>query len=158
MKNFNKAEFKKLISIDATAAALGVAVAVSALAMMLANAIVGKIGIKIPYCLCHDLLHLYCPFCGCTRAGLALLKLDLLGSLEANPLILLMIVGFLAFNAVSLFRVWRGREIVDLAHFKVAGVIILIVFSLVRNILMIFFDYDTLGELYVFWQNLKGVL
>lgn len=156
MKNFDKKQLNRLLSLDGAVAAIIAMAAFGAIMLRLVNSHLPD-GVSIPYCLTHDLLHLYCPFCGCTRAGLALLRLELWESFLANPLVLLFVAALVAYNAVSLWRIGKGRQIPDLSRFKTAAVILLVAFTLARNLLMIFFDFDTLGELYAFWQNVKGV-
>ena len=46
-------------------------------------------------CILHDLLLLYCPFCGGTRATEALLRLDILNALRANAFVVLFFLCFL---------------------------------------------------------------
>ena len=158
MKNLDKNELKRLWEVNA--AVLGVAVAAAALALSLtvANKVLEWLGFwfRIPYCACHDFLHLYCPVCGATRAGVSLLKLDFIGSLKANPLLIIAIVGLLIYDILSLWRISKGRGIIVIKHggFKLG--IFLALFAVARNILMIFFNFDTLGELSTFWQFMLG--
>lgn len=157
MEITKKNELKKLLSQDLSVISFLVAVVLFASSMWIANTLLGKIGIYIPYCICHDLLHLYCPVCGCTRAGLALLRLDFAESLAANPLVIIFAVGFIIYNIMSFCLIIYGKKIPHLKHFGIILGILLAVFAIMRNILMIFFDFDTLGELSYFWQSVKGV-
>lgn len=150
MKNFDKNQLKRLLSIDAAIIAILTVIASGAMLLRLTNSLLPK-GFYLPYCLAHDLLHLYCPFCGCTRAGLSLLRLDIVGSLTANPLVLLFVLAVAVFNAISLFRARRGRSIPDISRLSWPALALLLTFAVARNILMIFFDFDTLGELAHFW-------
>lgn len=148
MKNSNKEEIKRLVAVDVTL--LGAVIFAASAAFFMKSLSSG--GLYVPYCLCHDLLHLYCPFCGCTRAALALLKLDFVGSFLANPLVILFSLGCIAYNAISIICVVRSRKIPDLGRVGVFVGVCLLVFFALRNILMIFFGIDTLGELIVFWS------
>ena len=75
MKKIDRKKLAALAYKDLVVLVLGAVIAISALALRFLNSILPK-GVQIPYCLCHDLLRLYCPLCGCTRAGVALLRLD----------------------------------------------------------------------------------
>lgn len=151
MKRFDQKQLKKLLYNDAVALSILLVVALGALGLRFVNSRLPE-GIDVPYCLCHDILRLYCPFCGCTRAGVALLRLDLVESFKANPLVLLALLGFVAYNAASLVRIWRKREPLKVKNAGIWAGVLLLAFALVRNALMIFFKFDTLGELVSFWQ------
>ena len=109
MEENQKTKIKALLSYDAVVLAILAVVIAGTLALKLTNMMLPD-SIKIPYCLSHDILHLYCPFCGCTRAGLALLKLDFVSSFKANPLVLVFIFGFVLFNLISYVRIKRGKD------------------------------------------------
>lgn len=151
MENLKKEQLKKLICLNALTLLFVLVTAVSALGIKYVNSRLPW-GIYLPYCLTHDLLRLYCPFCGCTRAGLALFRLDVVGSLAANPTVILFCLEYFAYNAVSAVFILRGKKLPSLARWGVAFGIFLLVLSAVRNILMIFFGFDTLGELVGFWR------
>ena len=151
MEKNQKTKIKALLSYDAVVLAILAVVIAGTLALKLTNMMLPD-SIKIPYCLSHDILHLYCPFCGCTRAGLALLKLDFISSFKANPLVLVFIFGFVLFNLISYVRIKRGKDILRINRAGLYAGIILTGFALIRNILMMFFDFDTLGELVSFWS------
>ena len=151
MEKNQQSKIKALLSYDAVVIAILAVVVAGTLALNLTNYLLPN-GIKIPYCLSHDILHLYCPFCGCTRAGLALLKLDFAASIKANPLVLIFIVGFVLFNFVSFLRIKRGKDIIKIKRAGLYAGIILTCYALLRNLLMIFCDFDTLGELVSFWS------
>jgi hypothetical protein len=50
-------------------------------------------GRRIPMCIFRELTGLPCPGCGSTRAGLAILRGDLLAALAFNPLMTLALLG-----------------------------------------------------------------
>lgn len=150
MKNFEKEQLKRLAVLNALAGLVILAIAVSALGIRFVNSHLQDY--YIPYCLTHDLLHLYCPFCGCTRAGLALFKLDFVGSFLANPLIILGVLGWVVYNVISIVRISKGKNIPDLGRVGLFVGLFLLLFFALRNVLMIFFGFDTLGELVGFWR------
>ena len=152
MINFDKKELKTLLLADAAVIGL--------ILLYVAGGLVTKVisdslpnGDLLPYCLCHFLFHLYCPFCGCTRAGIALLNLDFAASFAANPLIILTPILIFAFNVVSIIKIAKGKSIPSLEKAAKTVIAFLLVFCLVRNLLMIFFGFDTLGELAHFWYK-----
>ena len=105
-------------------------------------------GFPVVTCPLHDLLHLYCPLCGGSRAILSLLRLDLPTALRVNPAVLLSLPVVLLYYAralvaffrgdVFLFRIPRGWTIALLSLFGV--------FFLVRNVLLLAFGFDPTGD------------
>lgn len=151
MKNSRKQEFYRLLESDATFCAAVLACVVVAFGMNFINSRLPD-GYYIPYCISHDVFHLYCPFCGCTRAGFALISLDFVGSLTANPLVILFCTAFVCYNVVSVVLICKDKCIPNLKRGGTGAVCFLLLFAVVRNILMIFFGFDTLNELIVFWR------
>lgn len=151
MKNSQKEQLKKLIAFDILTLFALLVTAAAALGLKYINSRLPQ-GYYIPYCLTHDLLHLYCPFCGCTRAGISLLRLDVVSSFTANPIVILFCTVYLVYNAVAVIFIVKNKAIPDLARWGIAVGVFLLVFCAVRNILMIFFGFDTLGELVGFWR------
>lgn len=102
------------------------------------------------FCYTSRLLHLYCPGCGMSRATEALLAGDLAGSLIAHPFVLLF-AAFAMYYEVTLLLHARGgcrpspRPAVVYA-FGLLG------FAILRNLLLILFHVDPLGDLIGFWS------
>ena len=106
-------------------------------------------------CLIHDMLHLYCPGCGGTRAMVALLRGQWLHSLCCNPISAYLAVGFLVFDirtAIAILcnkaqlprlRAWYFWTMLGIA----------LVLCIVRNVLIITTGYDYLGDLGAFWHS-----
>ena len=62
---------------------------------------------RVPLCPTAALLHLPCPGCGMTRAGVALLHGDLAGALALHPLSVVavpLVGGLVAWNAAAYVR------------------------------------------------------
>ena len=57
-------------------------------------------------CAFHAIFGIRCPFCGMTRATLALARGDLAGSLAAHPLAPLVLLGF----AWAFWLLWSDRR------------------------------------------------
>lgn len=92
---------------------------------------------------------LYCPTCGMTRAAHALLSLDLSFAFGANPclfVLLFAVLWYVGFGTVALIKgdetvfFRAGRWPLWLTLFS------LILFFLLRNILLLFFHIDPLGD------------
>ena len=109
----------------------------------------------LPTCGVNRLLHIYCPGCGGTRAMKALLQGELLTSLRANPLVLwgafLALLQYVrALRALFLrdpyacpIRSWSWISIIAIA----------LTLFILRNLLLIFFGYDYLGDHRAFWEG-----
>lgn len=106
-------------------------------------------------CIMHDLLHIYCPLCGGTRAFIALCRGQPYLSLQYHPLALYFAVGFVAFDGIALHRLLRRREgpLYSIPKWYWAGAVVIaaIVFG-IRNIALIGFGWDNIGDLIGYWQ------
>ena len=107
-------------------------------------------------CLMHDLAFLYCPVCGGTRAVRAMLSFDFLTALRCNAAVTLSVPLFAVLDIVSWRRFFKGEN----PFFKIpvwgwvlfASAIAL--FFVGRNLLMILFGFDPMGDLGFFWKIL----
>lgn len=95
-------------------------------------------------------LHLYCPGCGGSRALYALLRLDFLASLAANPALLLGL-AVLGYYAVAFFRHGRRRGRVSVWP-AILFAAFLVAYFLLRNILLVFAGFDPLGDMIKYWR------
>ncbi len=97
------------------------------------------------------LLGLYCPTCGLTRACHALLSFDLWRAALANPCLFFILFSLLWYFGFGVFALIKREE----ALFFRAGrwpiwltLSSLIFWFLLRNILLLFFQIDPLGDFY----------
>ncbi len=105
------------------------------------------------HCIMHDLLHLYCPFCGGTRAFLAFLRLDILSALRLNSAVLLAALVFLVVDVRALVLLCRRSKRALLPpHLGDAAILLFSVYTLVLNTLMLY-GLDPVGDLAVYWQE-----
>lgn len=111
-------------------------------------------GTRFSGCVLHDILHLYCPLCGGTRAMVALCQGQLLTSLLCNPVTAYLAVGFIVFDVIAAARIVRHSPLplVRIPKWYVIGAIALaaLVF-IIRNALMIGYGIDNLDGLAHYW-------
>lgn len=105
-------------------------------------------------CLMHDLLHLYCPGCGGTRAAVALVRGRLLHSLCCNPLAIYLAVGFLVYDIRVAIAIARDEPQLPrvLARYFWGMLFLAAAHFFARNTLMIGWGYDYLGDLVTYWH------
>ena len=136
-----------------------IAVQLCAVALILLYPLYGRITDTVPVifrgCILHDLFHVYCPTCGGTRALEAMLRLDILQAIRFNALVVLLVLALFAWNVLALIRLLRGEKalyrIPVWSWIAVGGAILL--FGIVRNVLMIAWGIDPLGDLLIFWKR-----
>ena len=107
-----------------------------------------RAGFPVVTCPLHDLLRIYCPLCGGSRAILSLLRLDFATAFRVNPAVLVSLPVLLFFYVRALivffrggvfsFRVPRGWTFALLGLFAA--------FFLLRNILLFAFGIDPAGD------------
>lgn len=105
-------------------------------------------------CLLKMIFRIYCPLCGMTRSMGALLHGDIISSFLNNPGVIVGAAVFILCDITALialisknnkiFRLIRPAIIIYLAF--------LILFFIVRNILLVFFGIDYIGDLADFWS------
>ncbi len=109
-----------------------------------------KFYIPFSNCAFHDILHLYCPGCGGTRAVNALLSFRFMDSFLANPIILYMAVTAIYYYIVGFysFFIKKDGKIYDRLpdYFIWIALGIVVVFFLLRNVLLVFWKIDYLGD------------
>ncbi len=110
----------------------------------------------LPTCFLHDFLFLYCPLCGGTRAVSALLRFDFPAALRYNAFVVALIAAALIYDAVALVRLLRGKERLWRVPgwLWIAAVAVMVVFGIVRNVLMIGWGIDPLGDLSIIWNRI----
>lgn len=102
-------------------------------------------------CLFSVFTHLYCPGCGCTRALRALLRLDLVGSLTANPSVAVTALILLWYELCFLRNAHRQSGRVSAIPLYI-GCAFFIGWGILRNLLLVRLGIDPLGDLLVFWS------
>lgn len=149
MKNLNSKALKRLVTVHAAIAAL----ALLMLAYKWASEVLAKAFFRLPYCLTHQLFHLYCPLCGGTRAAAALLRLDVVSALRYNPLVVAFALGLVIYDVVALVRIFKGKDLPNIKFNWLAVTLAVVGYFVLRNILMIAFGIDPLGELLPYYVS-----
>ena len=95
--------------------------------------------------------HLYCPCCGSTRALNELLSLRIIDSLRSNPIVVMLLFDLVLY--LIMFALYKMHVLSKLKLYRVEyiGVIttllVWLVFAVVRNIMLLGFGYDYLGDI-----------
>jgi hypothetical protein len=111
-------------------------------------------GMRLSGCVLHDIVHIYCPLCGGTRAIVALCRGQLLYSLQCNPVSAYLAVGFVVFDVIAAVRITRrsDKPILHIPRwYVVVGIALAVLVFIVRNALLIGYCIDNLDSLSVFW-------
>ena len=110
----------------------------------------------IPGCLMHDWFSLYCPLCGGTRAVGALLRLDFLAALRYNAYAVLLAVTAVVYDVLAWIRLCRGEEKLLVISKKILVIygVLLLLYWIARNVLLVAFHVDPLGDLLWFWNRI----
>lgn len=94
---------------------------------------------------------MYCPGCGVTRSLKALLQFKLVESFCSNPFIILIIIDLLFFVSIFAYEYYNRHEKKEMqklvAKVLVITLIIFLVYSIVRNVLLIYAGIDYLGDI-----------
>ena len=115
--------------------------------ILLIGMITKRLGVSY-FCLSHDLLGIYCPFCGGTRALASLLRLDLLAALRFNAAFLFSLPIILFFDLRTLVRILQNRlDRPLLPKWVIPFVLTLFILQFVlRNLLLFGFGIDFTGD------------
>ncbi len=124
---------------------VGVAVLLTFLFMLLQRIAV----IPSMPCIIHDVMHIYCPGCGGTRAMFALLQGHVLESLYYNPAVVLGVALGLHYELGIIITLIKknGKRYycTNWIPLIVCGAILL-AFTIIRNYLLIGWGYDMLQD------------
>lgn len=106
-------------------------------------------------CTMLKLFKLYCPACGGTRAMWYLLHFDLLHSFIYNPFVPILAAIVLYCDLRALVSFIKGRNKFFYLDERLTWILVgsLLTFWIIRNILLVFFGYDPIGDTDNFWLH-----
>ncbi|MBE6555955.1 MAG: DUF2752 domain-containing protein [Ruminococcaceae bacterium] len=109
------------------------------------------------HCFMHDVLHLYCPLCGGTRAFSKLLTLSVVEAFSLNPAVLLAALIALALDLRAFFLLLRGSSAPLLpSRLVLLAVSYFVGYTVLLNSALLF-GFDLVGDLAHFWNGLSTV-
>jgi len=112
----------------------------------------GEIAFQEGQCAFSRHFHLYCPGCGGTRAITRLLNFDPLGSIIANPVPAYAIALFLHVWTALLHNIISKKKWRIITNWEIIGILVVIAGNFIlRNILLVFFKIDLLGDMIGYW-------
>lgn len=120
------------------------------IAMMLGVIVLQQVGI-LPTgpCILHDVLHIYCPGCGGTRAVMELLRGHILKSLWYNPAVVLggLLIAYYELGVFYTLVKKNGKRYYIANGWPVYLYVILIfIYAILRDILLLGFQIDVLHD------------
>lgn len=110
---------------------------------------------QILFCPLKALTHLYCPFCGGTRALFSLLSFDFVAAFRYNAAFCLFLLAFAVFDIIALIRLCRGvSSPLSLPRILMPVFLsALVIWTLGRNLLLIIWGFDPIGDLFPFYHT-----
>ncbi len=120
--------------------------------------IMEQVPIGLSGCFLHDRFLLYCSVCGGTRAIEALLSLRLLDALGYNAYVTVAILAALVLDGIAWIRFFKHERPLFRIHpaFWIVMAALLVVYTILRNVLMIFCGIDPMHDLVRFWNAWRG--
>ena len=106
-------------------------------------------------CILHDFAHLYCPFCGGTRSLGAILRGSFGEAFRFHALLPVFLLGALIYDGIILYRILKGEKLpLRIPKPLAIGVLVAIGgYWILRNVLLIAFGIDPIGDLYLYWHG-----
>ena len=93
--------------------------------------------ISIPECPIHKYLGFFCPACGCTRALISLINLDLIQSFLYNPIILYTFFITSLFLIIEFINIFLNKNLtLPWKFFVYLGITILITNCILQNTIL----------------------
>ena len=101
-------------------------------------------------CSIRRIFHIYCPFCGGTRALKEFLKLHLLNSVKCNPIILMIFIYIIILGVMYFLEhryYYKKRFLKQRLYIAYIMFGLLILFTVIRNINVHCYGIDYLGDI-----------
>ncbi len=143
---------RRLFLIAHTILALGI------LLFPLYRWIMEQLPIGLSGCFLHDRFFLYCSVCGGTRAIEAMLSARPLEALGYNAYVTVAVLVALVLDVIAWIRFFKHERSLFRIHpaFWIVMAVLLIVYTILRNVLMIFCGIDPMNDLVRFWNAWRG--
>lgn len=113
-----------------------------------------KISFSNKPCMAVKYLHLYCAACGGTRSIRALCDFNVLHAIKCNIWVVYSCVFYLVFYIKSTLYYFSGKDS-KLFKIKLSYIVIWIIIAItnvvLKNILVVFFSCDYLGDILKYW-------
>lgn len=105
-------------------------------------------------CVMHDFLHLYCPGCGGTRAVMLLVRGDVIGAMLSNPIVPCYAALYIFLAVYAAVAILRDRDRIIYWNTALTWIIAMLPIAvfIVRNVLLVVWGVDTIGDLGVYWS------
>ena len=143
---------------NSRAVALYIGIHVAIPLLCLVAQLVTEVVLKTPNrllsgCWIHDLLHLYCPLCGGTRAAGAIARFDFLEAFRYNAAVVIFLIVMLAWDVVAFVRLLqkKSRWWSFPRKFWLYMVWLFVGYTILRNLLVMVWGIDPVGDLAAFW-------
>lgn len=108
-------------------------------------------GTVVGFCALKEIFHLYCPFCGGTRAfGTLFLRRDLLGSLAENAMVFLIAIRCALLEITAFYAIVKKKDriFVFAKNEAVIWVFLFTGYFVLRNVALYGFHFDPLGDFF----------
>ena len=102
--------------------------------------------LKMSNCIIREYFGIYCPGCGATRAIYFLYHFQIVSSILANPIVVMVIVDLLLFCGLNVYEIYNGRVCGIRSKIVIITIILWMIFAIGRDILYLFMGYDYLGD------------
>ena len=103
--------------------------------------------LPVSSCIMLEVLHIYCPACGVTRAIYSLLHFDILNSIKYNPIVVIGAILFIIYQIAVIKHLIKGKERECFLKPWMAYVFLAfwMIYAIVRNVLLVY-GIDILGN------------
>lgn len=102
-------------------------------------------------CSFKDRYNLYCPGCGITRSLKALLQFKFVESFCSNPFVIITILNIILLTTIFICNRHKAdtkkRVCINACKVWWSTLLIIVVYSVVRNILLVYAGIDYLGDI-----------
>lgn len=107
------------------------------------------------HCFVHDVLRLYCPFCGFTRASQALLHFRIAEAFRLNAAVLIALAVYAAVDIRALVLLRRGEDRRLTPFWLLPGSLLWFgAYTVLLNGLLLF-GVDVVGDQLIHWQGFE---